>query len=50
MINGTGFVEIVLNSWEIFEMCPAIFKTWKNPKNGKKSWVYIFVKATTVAL
>ena len=50
MINGTGFVQIVLNSWKILEMCPAIFQTWKNPKNGKKSWVYFFVKATTIAL
>ena len=24
MINGTGFVQIVLNSWKILEMCPAI--------------------------
>ena len=48
MINSTGFVQIVLNSWKILEMCPAIFQTWKNPKNGKKSWVYIFVKATTI--
>ena len=44
MINGTGFVQIVLNSWKILEMCPAIFQTWKNPRNGKKSWVYFLSK------
>ena len=44
MVNGTGFVKIVLNSRKTLEMCPAIFQTWKNPKNGKKSWVYFLSK------
>ena len=39
----------VLNSCESLEICPAIFRTWKESgKNGKKFWVIL--KATTSAL